>query len=209
LHPFDQFALMGLGRLAAIENDDEKALAFFGQLLEIYPNSLIALASAANVHRKRRSYDKAVELYDKVLQIDPKNSRAWHGKADCLRGKQNYPSAIQAWNRALENGMDRRQALTRIGDSYIQLKDLSMAEKNFKKAMDIGFDKYAYLGISKVHERRRHLVKALEILTMLREREPEDTRISAEARRFMSKYPDLAKRASMFENAETQETPLN
>jgi len=196
-NPCDAFALMGLGQIAVNEKDDDKALDFFERVLETSRNSVIALTAAANIYRKRRDFKEAIHLYDRALKINPRNSHAWHGKADCLRGKKEFTSAIGAWNRALENGMDRRVGLSRIGDSYIRLNDLSMAETNYKKAMAIGYDKYAFLGISKIHEMRGRPEKAMEILSMLVRREPEDPRIYTESRKFVNKYPDMVKTFSM------------
>ena len=130
-----------------------------------------------------------MELYEKALNLEPKNPYALGGKADCLRGMKRYPSAIRLWEIALENGMDQKIGLTRIGDSYISLNDYERAETNYRKAMNIGYDKYAYLGMSKVHAMKDRFDKALEILNMLVDKEPGDPRISAESRILMEKYP--------------------
>jgi len=201
-NPCDLYALMGLGQIAVLEKDDETALEYFERVLETSPNSVIALTAAANIHRKRRAFREAIHLYDQALRINPRNSHAWHGKADCLRGRKEYTSAIGAWNRALENGMDRRVGLSRIGDSYIRLKDLSMAETNYKKAMAIGYDKYAFLGISKIHEMRGEPEKALEILNILVRKEPQDQRIYTESRKFVNKYPEMVKTFSVSDDAD-------
>ena len=97
--------------------------------------------------------------------------------------------------------MDRRIGLSRIGDSYIRLNDLNMAEANYQKAMAIGYDKYACLGISKIHELRGHPDKALEILSMLVRKEPRDSRIYMESRRFNHKYPNMVGTLSMSEGS--------
>ena len=68
-------------------------------------------------------------------------------------------------------------------------KDFQGAERNYRKAMSLGYDKYAYLGMTKVHAMKDHLDKAMEILKMLVDKEPGDPRISAESRIFMEKYP--------------------
>jgi len=98
--------------------------------------------------------------------------------------------------------MDRRVGLSRIGDSYIRLHDLSMAETNYKKAMAIGYDKYAFLGISKIHEMRGRPEKALEMLSILVRKEPEDPRIYMESRKFGNKYPDMVKAFSMSDGSD-------
>ena len=198
-YPFDPYALMGLGQIAMKEGDDDEALDFFEKLIEISEKPVVALTSAANIFRKRKAFQKAMVLYERALKFDPENSYAWHGKADCLRGMKKYRSAIEAWEIALENGMDQRAGLTRIGDSYISLNELDLAEASYRKAITaMGYDKYAYLGISKVHTRKDALDKALEILLMLRQRESEDQRISEESRRFLERYPEIEKSTPIY-----------
>ncbi len=199
-YPFDPYALMGLGQIALEEGDDNEALDFFERVIEISGNPVIGLTSAGNIFRKRKAFGKAIVLYERAIKFDPGNSHAWHGKADCLRGMKKYPSAIEAWEIALEHGMDQRAGLTRIGDSYISLNELDLAEASYRKAITMGYDKYAYLGISKVHARKDALHKALEILSMLRHRESEDQRISEESRRFLERYPELEQSTPIYAN---------
>jgi hypothetical protein len=94
---------------------------------------------------------------------------------------------------AIECGMSKRVALTRIGDAYLNMNDLYSAEASYEKAMAIGYDKYAYIGMSKVHARRTHLEKAFAIFSMLGKKEPEDKRVFAEFRDFIEKYPEVDK----------------
>jgi tetratricopeptide (TPR) repeat protein len=134
-------------------------------------------------------YEKAIELYDTALSKDPKNSHAWKGKADCLRGMRKYKDAINAWKNAIKYGMNRISAMTRIGDSYMSMNDLENSEISYQKSIAMGYDKYAYLGMYRIHLKRNHIDKAFETLTMLMKNEPHDTRISSEYNMFVKKYP--------------------
>ncbi|MBU1902606.1 MAG: tetratricopeptide repeat protein [Proteobacteria bacterium] len=190
-NPYDPYALMGLGVLAIEERNDEEALGHFKKHLEISEDSIIPLTSSANIYRKRKAFQKAIDLYEKVLALDPRNSHAWHGKADCLRGMERHLSAIKAWTMALENGMNPRVGLARIGDAYVSLNNLDLAEASYRKAMAVGYDKYAYLGISKIHVRKDDFDKASEVLSMLLHKEPEDPRVASETRQLIEKYPQI------------------
>ena len=190
-NPYDPFALMGLGLIAVEEDNKEEALTFFEKLIQTSSRPVIALTSAANIYRRRGDYPKAMTLYETALRIEPENSHVWHGKADCLRGMKAYLPAIDAWKAALKYGMDPSVGLTRIGDAYVQLDELDLAESSYQQALSMGYNKYAYLGISTVHEKRRHLNRALDILAMLQRKEPKDERISAAARLFVTQYPDV------------------
>ena len=174
---------MGLGDIYQREGDEEKALTFFEKLIGKSGGSVMALTSAANIYRGQRQYQKAMKYYGRVLEINPHNSHAWHGKADCFRGIKDYSSAIKAWKTALKYGMAPRIVMTRIGDTYLILKDLEQAEINYKKALDIGYDKYAYLGMARIYLNRGLTDKAFEVLSMLVEKEPDDSRLAAEFKR--------------------------
>ncbi len=113
---------------------------------------------------------------------------------------EKYPSAIEAWEIALEHGMDKRHGLTRIGDSYINLNKLDLAEASYRKAITMGYYKYAYLGISKIHARKDHPRKALEVLSMLRHWESGDQRISEESGRLLERYPEIAQSTPTYAN---------
>ena len=132
-----------------------------------------------------------MRYYERVLKANPRNSYAWHGKADCFRGMKDYLSAIGAWRMALKYGMEPRIVFTRIGDAYLRLDDLVEAELNYQRALAHGYDKYAYLGIARIHVGRNDTNRAAEIFTMLAEKEPNDQRIQVELNNLAEKDPQL------------------
>jgi len=89
--------------------------------------------------------------------------------------------------------MDPRIAMARIGDAYASLEDLENAEASYGKALDLGHDKYAYLGMARIHAKRNHMDRAFKIVSMIVEKWPGDSRIAAEIRRFVMEYPQIEK----------------
>ena len=63
--------------------------------------------------------------------------------------------------------------------------------ENYRNALALGYDKYAYLGMARIHIRRNNRDKAFKILSMLAEKEPGDPRIASEFKAFAEKYPEL------------------
>jgi tetratricopeptide (TPR) repeat protein len=182
----DPYALMGLGDIHQREGNDEEALRYFEKLIHKSDDPVLALTSAGNIYRKR-----PMKYYERVLALDSENSYAWHGKADCYRGMRDYSPAIDAWHMALTGGMEPRIALTRIGDAYLSLNDLKQAEINYKKALEFGYDKYAHLGMARIHAKRDDTETALHTFSMLAKEDPYDLRIAAELRNLTKKHPKL------------------
>jgi tetratricopeptide (TPR) repeat protein len=90
---------------------------------------------------------------------------------------------------ALKQGIDPRIVMTRIGDAYLSLGNFEQAEVNYRKALALGYDKYAYLGLARIHTETNHMDEALKIFTMLLEKEPNDARVTAEVKEFAGRYP--------------------
>ena len=185
----DLYALMGLGDIHTKAGNYEKALKYFNKIISLSDHAIVAITSTANIYRRQGHYEKAKDCYDKALKINPSDSYSWHGKADCLRGMKDYSSAIGAWQMALKYGMGPKMVMTRIGDAYLQLSDFQQAEIHYKKALDIGYDKFAYLGMVKIHIKKNHMDKAIDVFSILFYNDPNDPRVSAEFRLLVKKHP--------------------
>ena len=73
----------------------------------------------------------------------------------------------------------------------MNINDLENSEISYQKTIAAGYNKYAYLGMYRLHLKRNHIDKAFEILAMLMKKEPHDPRISSEHNIFVEKYPHM------------------
>ncbi len=190
-NPFDTYAMMGLGIVFTKEGNDMEALKFFDALHELSEHPIIPLTAIANIYRRQRKYGKAIGYYEKALKIDSGNSHTWHGKADCLRGMRDYPGAIKAWRMAQKCGMNPRIVMTRIGDAYFNLDDLNKAEKSYNAALALGYDRYASMGMARIHAIRKQLDEVSRIFSELLKKTPNNPRIISEFKGLLEKYPQL------------------
>ena len=69
------------------------------------------------------------------------------------------------------------KATDRNGDAYLKLGDLSQAEEYYARALEMGYDKFAYLGMARAHVDKGHKGEALKIFDMLLKKEPDDGRV--------------------------------
>ncbi len=102
---------------------------------------------------------------------------------------REYENAIKAWENAIKYGMNRETAMIRIADAYMNINDLGNAEISYQKIIATGYNKYAHLGMYRIHLKRNHIDKAFETLSMLMKKEPHDPRISSKYNIFVEKYP--------------------
>ena len=58
-NPRDPYSLMGLGQVAVEQGDEGEALKFFEKLISVNRRSVGALTAAANIYRKRRSFEES------------------------------------------------------------------------------------------------------------------------------------------------------
>jgi hypothetical protein len=71
------------------------------------------------------------------------------------------------------------------------LDDLDEAESHYKQALLLGYDKYAHLGMTKIYLKEDDTDHAFSTLAMLKKKEPKDSRISYEMKKFLNKHPEF------------------
>ena len=71
LDPKRPEALVGLGRLSRLKQDNDTALACFEQALEIDPSQAINYANIGSNYRELEEPALAVKFYEMALEIDP------------------------------------------------------------------------------------------------------------------------------------------
>jgi hypothetical protein len=73
----------------------------------------------------------------------------------------------------------------------MNMNDLENSEISYQKTITTGYNKYAYLGMYRIHLKRNHIDKAFKTLAMLMKNDPHDPRVSSEYNMFVEKYPNV------------------
>jgi Flp pilus assembly protein TadD len=79
-----------------------------------------------------------------------------------------------------------------MGDACLGIGDLSQAESYYGQALKLGFDKYAYLGLTRLMCKRNRIGDAFRLLAAAAERAPNDSRIQAEMNRLKERIGRMA-----------------
>ncbi|MDD5207154.1 MAG: tetratricopeptide repeat protein, partial [Desulfobacterales bacterium] len=65
----------------------------------------------------------------------------------------------------------------------LSLGDLTAAEEHYRRAISLGFDRYAYLGMAKVLAGKNEVDEAIRMLAFAAQMEPGEPRIAAELKK--------------------------
>ncbi|MBU0482910.1 MAG: divalent cation tolerance protein CutA [Proteobacteria bacterium] len=146
----DKYALLGIGSLFYKAEKDEEALHYLEKLLALDDSYVAVLTMVGNVYRRRKEYEKAIVYYEKAAAQEPWNTFALYGLGDCHRWMQNYEDVIVWWLKILEKEPKNQVMHSRLGDAYFNIGDLENAKNHYSKSLEIRFDPYALIGLSRI-----------------------------------------------------------
>ena len=140
----------------------KKALALFGQVLQIEPHNVVALIKKGNILGKYAKYQDAITHYDLALGIEPKNSLALVNKGLALHYLEKYHDTISCYDIILEDKPKSALVLYNKASSLIKNDQISQGLEILAQAIDVDFSyKYKaksdadFEGIRKTNEFKR------------------------------------------------------
>jgi tetratricopeptide (TPR) repeat protein len=179
MEPGNPYALIGLGYLHFDFKRYGEALEYWQKVLEQPDNArnIKILTAIGNCHRKLRTFEQGLEYFRRALEIEPDNFYANFGMADCYRGLQDQDRSLEHWLAILRRDPNNKVILTRAGDSFRILGRLDEAEEYYRKALNIGYDAYAVLGLAVISKERGRYPEAIESLEKLTHNDPRNARL--------------------------------
>ena len=182
IEPDNAYALIGLGHLHYEHREYESALDAWSRMLEQSGAriDIRVLTSIGNCYRKLKRFPEGVPHFERALEMEPGNFYALFGLADCYRGMHEPNRSLEYWEQILANDPDNRVILTRTADAHRSLGDLDAAERLYTRAIAIGPDVYAAIGLATVYRDRGDAQTAIEDLERLRREHPDEIRVCTE-----------------------------
>lgn len=114
---------------------DEAGEAYRHILLEINPESLVALSGLAEVYFAKKDYDRAVESYEKILAIDPDHRVARKGLATVYRWMGLYDKALREFNGLIATKYNDVESWNSLGWLYLRTQDYGKAIACYEKGL--------------------------------------------------------------------------
>lgn len=95
-------AYNGLGVVADLKGDHDRAQSLYSLSLEINPKAAITLNNRGYSYYLSNQWEKAERSYKAALRLDPKSPQAWRNLGLLYARQENYGSALTAFEQVME-----------------------------------------------------------------------------------------------------------
>lgn len=115
----------------------ENAIEAAKKVIELNPNSEMAVYNLGIMYQKLERYDEAVKTFQDALRLKPDYDAAYYMIGFCYSKQKKFREAIEAFKNYVALVPDSADAWLNIGISYMQLKDFDNALEPLKKCVDL------------------------------------------------------------------------
>ncbi len=127
-----------LGFACSRLKEDEAAIGYYKNAIEIDPNSHIPYNGIGEVYRdNKKNFSEAMVWYQKTLALNPNERKGNYGMGYCLNATGKHTEAIDYLKKAIQNEKDYVAAFVEIGYSYYKIGYFKEALVNLTKAISL------------------------------------------------------------------------
>ena len=168
----DKYGNLGLGSLYYKTGNESGALECLSRFVNHDATNVAVLTMIGNIHQRHKEFRRAIDVFLKVIDIEADNGYALYGLGNCYRGLCEYEDAIVWWLKVLEAEPDNQGLHSRLGDALVHINDLDRAQKHYLRSLDLAFDPFALIGLSKIYTQRGDYQEALACCQRVLDRQP-------------------------------------
>lgn len=129
--------LSALGNLYMKNNDDEKALPYFQQILTFYPNNFEAMNSMVGIYRRMGRYQESIEILQKALETKINPAQVNYNLGFTYKLMKNYSDAIDAFENVIAVNPTDVLAYNHLGTIYAAQNNHEKAVATYKRGLQI------------------------------------------------------------------------
>jgi len=170
--PKDKYGNLGLGSLYYKTGNEAGALKCLEYFVEHDDTNVAVLTMIGNIRQRHKEFDQAIAIFSRVIDLEMDNGYALYGLGNCYRGLCQYEDAVIWWLKVLEAEPDNQGLHSRLGDALVHINDLDRAQKHYLRSLDLAFDPFALIGLSKIYSQRGDYDEALACCERVLERQP-------------------------------------
>lgn len=159
-----------LGFASTKLKQDEEAIGYFNQAIQIDPKNHVPYNGIAEVYRdNKKDMDQAMTWYKKTLAMDSMERKANFGMGYCFNSLTKYNEAIEYLKKAIEKEPMYTAAYVELGYSYYRLGKDDDAIAQFDKAISQNpANENARYYTCLLHIRVKDKIKAQKVLNELK-----------------------------------------
>ncbi|MBN1901872.1 tetratricopeptide repeat protein [Candidatus Sumerlaeota bacterium] len=147
------------------ETDFAKRREYLQAAIEIDPYSINAHLALASLYYNNNLIEECLFQCRKISEIDSKLPDLNYYQALCLLQKKELEKAREALERELSNNPGNYEALSTLGDYYLNGGQYEKAIESYEKATQLRQEKYhAYIGLARAYRKLEKHEKAKEYL---------------------------------------------
>lgn len=132
--------LVELATIYQDNNEEDKAIEIYNQLLDTDPYQNEVWLKLAKTYSLLKEYDKAIEACDFALAIEENSPEILCLKGYCQYDSNEFEAALQTFMEYEQLGDDLSRAYEYISDCYIKMEQIGKAIEYLNKALDINPD---------------------------------------------------------------------
>lgn len=129
--------LSALGNLYMKNNDDEKALPYFQQILTFYPNNFEAMNSMGGIYRRMGRYQESIEILQKALETKINPAQVNYNLGFTYKLMKNYSEAIDTFENVIAVNPTDVLAYNHLGTIYAAQNNHEKAVATYKRGLQI------------------------------------------------------------------------
>lgn len=129
--------LSALGNLYMKNNDDEKALPYFQQILTFYPNNFEAMNSMGGIYRRMGRYQESIEILQKALETKINPAQVNYNLGFTYKLMKNYSEAIDAFENVIAVNPTDVLAYNHLGTIYAAQNNHEKAVATYKRGLQM------------------------------------------------------------------------
>lgn len=129
--------LTTLGNLYMKNNDDEKALPYFQQILSFYPDDFEAMNSMGGIYRRMGKYHESIDILQKALETKINPAQVNYNLGFTYKLMGDYTDAVECFENVIAANPTDVLAYNHLGTIYAAQNNHEKAVASYRRGLQV------------------------------------------------------------------------
>ena len=145
----------------AASDKPERAVKFFQEAIAAYAQFYAAHIALGEQLSRLKRYDEAIAAFQKATELKPDRALAYTDLGAMLIKQKRYGEALTALRRSITLNDKTAAVYLYLGFAEMMTNDLDGAERDLRRALEIGKPAVAHIYLANIYELRKEPAKAI------------------------------------------------